>query len=176
MLTIAMEEAIVAITASAMKHVSMQMEHTVRDAVGYAVASPSVTEAEYLHIHQGFGYGGGYAAGGGYSAGGGYAAGGGYSAGGGYAAGGYAGGAGGYAGGGYAGGVTGSNGTLHGASSGYFAQGKEVSASQSVSRSESYASQSSSQSSSAASATTASATTASAKVAAAETKLVAAQT
>ncbi|KIM39483.1 hypothetical protein M413DRAFT_446981 [Hebeloma cylindrosporum] len=158
MLTIAMEEAIVAITASAMKHVSLQMEHTVRDAVGYAAASPSVTEAEYLHISQGF-YGGGAYGGGGYAAGGGYAvgggggygAGGGYVTGGGYTAGGYT--AGGYGGGAYAGGAKGTNGTLHvggggvGGGAAYSAESKSVSgsvsASQSVSRSESYSSETS---------------------------------
>ena len=144
MLTIAMEEAIVAITASAMKHVSLQMEHTVRDAVGYAAASPSVTEAEYLRIAQGFypegGYGGrGYEAGG--CATGEYGAGGGYTAGGGYQAGGYAGGA-------YAGGATGTNGTIQVGSGGGGAASAQstlvstgsVSASRSVSRSESYSS------------------------------------
>ena len=79
MLTIAMEEAIVVVTASAMKHVSLQMEHDVRDAVGYAAASPSMTEAEYLRIAKGLSYGayggGVYAVGGGYAAGGGYAGG-----------------------------------------------------------------------------------------------------
>ena len=79
MLTIAMESAIVAVTASAMKHISTQMSHTVQDAVGYAVASPSATESEFLHIGAaaglyGFGAAGGiaYGAGGGgaYSAGG----------------------------------------------------------------------------------------------------------
>ncbi|KJA23114.1 hypothetical protein HYPSUDRAFT_201666 [Hypholoma sublateritium FD-334 SS-4] len=63
MLTIAMESAIVAVTASAMKHISTQMEYTVQDAVGYAVASPSATESEFLHIGAaagmyGFGAGG----------------------------------------------------------------------------------------------------------------------
>ncbi|KAF8965025.1 hypothetical protein BDZ97DRAFT_810070 [Flammula alnicola] len=58
MLTIAMEEAIVAVTASAMKHIAVQMEHTVQDAVGYAVASPSATESEFLHIGGGAMYGG----------------------------------------------------------------------------------------------------------------------
>jgi hypothetical protein len=73
MLTIAMESAIIAITASAMKHVSTQMQHTVQDAVGYAVASPSATESEFLHIGAAAGFfGGAYGAGGGavYGAGG----------------------------------------------------------------------------------------------------------
>jgi hypothetical protein len=50
MITQAMETAIVEITASAMQHISMQMESTVRDTVGYAAASPSATESEFLHI------------------------------------------------------------------------------------------------------------------------------
>lgn len=74
MLTIAMESAIVAVTASAMKHISTQMEHTVQDAVGYAVASPSATESEFLHIGAAagmYGFGaGGVAYGSSYSAGG----------------------------------------------------------------------------------------------------------
>ncbi|KAF9485093.1 CNVH-domain-containing protein [Pholiota conissans] len=64
MLTIAMEEAIVAITASAMKHVSEQMTLTVEEAANYAVASPSATEAEFLRIGAAAGfYGGAYGAG-----------------------------------------------------------------------------------------------------------------
>ena len=80
-LTIAMEEAIKVITASAIEYVSLQMEHAVRDAVGYVNASQSLTGLGNLSIGpQGLSYGayGGYAAGGGYTAGGGYAAGGGY--------------------------------------------------------------------------------------------------
>jgi hypothetical protein len=46
----AMETAIVEITASAMKHVSILMEQSVQDAVGYASACASATEAEVLHI------------------------------------------------------------------------------------------------------------------------------
>ena len=144
MLTIAMEEAIVAITASAMKHVSLEMEHSVRDAVGYAAASPSVTEAEYLRIAaQGFYAGGGYA--GGYGAGGGYT-----SAGGGYTAGGYISGGGVSVGGTYVGGANGTNGIVQVGSGGggsLSAQNISVStgsfsASQSASRSESYSSES----------------------------------
>jgi hypothetical protein len=130
MLTIAMEEAIVAITASAMKHVTLEMEHSVRDAVGFAAASPSVTEAEYLRIaaqglYAGGGYkagyaGGGYVSGGGSGAAGGYVSGGGsgaaggytstgggYTAGGGYVSGGYVSGGGGSVGGAYVGGANG---------------------------------------------------------------------
>ncbi|KAF9475023.1 CNVH-domain-containing protein [Pholiota conissans] len=71
MLTIAMESAIVAITASAMKHVSQQMTLTVEEAANYAVASPSATEAEFLHIGAAAGFygGGGYRSGAAYSAG-----------------------------------------------------------------------------------------------------------
>ena len=125
MLTIAMESAIVAITESALKHVSLQMEHSVRDAVGFATASPSVTEAEYLRIAQGFSYGGGGYAVGGHASGGVYAAGGAHGAGGVYATGGHraggvyaadgtygAAGFGGLPAGGYEGGVTGTNGTI----------------------------------------------------------------
>jgi hypothetical protein len=55
MLTIAMEEAITVVTASAMKHISIQMEQTVLNAVGCATASPSATEAECLHTLKGWG-------------------------------------------------------------------------------------------------------------------------
>ncbi|KAF9552060.1 hypothetical protein CPC08DRAFT_308628, partial [Agrocybe pediades] len=79
MLTIAMESAITAITASAMQHVQAQMETLVMDVAGQATASASITGAESLHLFGQGGYGfGGYAAGG-YAAGG-YAAGG-YSSG-----------------------------------------------------------------------------------------------
>ena len=168
MLTIAMESAIVAITASALKHVSLEMEHSVRDAVGYAVASPSVTESEYLRIAQGFSYGGGGYAAGGYAAGGEYAAGGGYAAEGGYGRGIY----GGYAAAGQAGGANGTKGAIQvsgvGGGAAYSGQSTSVStgsvsAPQSVSRSQSYASETS---------TAASATTAQA----AETKVVSAHT
>jgi len=67
MITQAMEVAIVEITASAMQHIAMQMEHTVQDAVGYATASPAATESEFLRMG---GFPGGYAAGGAASAGG----------------------------------------------------------------------------------------------------------
>jgi hypothetical protein len=66
MLTISMEEAIVAITASAMKYISTQMEQTVLDIVGCAAASPSVIEAEFLHITKGWGGYGGSGYGGGF--------------------------------------------------------------------------------------------------------------
>jgi len=61
-LTIAMEAAIAVVTASAMRHVSEQLEFLVQDAVGYASASASITEAERLHIYGGSGsvYGNGY--------------------------------------------------------------------------------------------------------------------
>ncbi|KAF9554885.1 hypothetical protein CPC08DRAFT_712519 [Agrocybe pediades] len=86
MLTIAMESAITAITASAMKHVQSQMQTLVMDVAGQATASASITAAESLHLYGQGGYGfAGYAAAG-YAAGG-YAAGG-YAAGG-YDAGGY---------------------------------------------------------------------------------------
>ena len=49
-LTIAMEAAIIAITASAMKHVSVLLETICTDVVGHATACPSVTECECLHI------------------------------------------------------------------------------------------------------------------------------
>ena len=49
-LTIAMEAAIIAITSSAMKHVSTLLETICSDAVGHATACPSVTGAECLHI------------------------------------------------------------------------------------------------------------------------------
>ena len=136
MLTIAMESAIVAITASAMKHVSLQMEHTVHDVVGHATASPSATEADYLHLIHGFPYGGGvYAPGGGYGPGGGS----GYGPGEGVAV------------GGYAGGVYGIKGdAAYSAQSASVSTGS-ISTLQSLSRSESYASKTST----AASATTA---------------------
>uniref|UniRef100_A0A8H7XS83 Cyanovirin-N domain-containing protein n=1 Tax=Psilocybe cubensis TaxID=181762 RepID=A0A8H7XS83_PSICU len=51
MLTIAMETAITAITASAMKHVSAQMEALVSGVVGHASASASITAAESLHLY-----------------------------------------------------------------------------------------------------------------------------
>ncbi|KAH9481367.1 hypothetical protein JR316_0005892 [Psilocybe cubensis] len=51
MLTIAMESAISVITASAMKHVSAQMETLVSGAVGHASASASITAAESLHLY-----------------------------------------------------------------------------------------------------------------------------
>ena len=65
-LTIAMEAAIIAITASAMKHVTTLMETICTDVVGHASACASVTEAECLHIdkhhhhseHEGGAYGG----------------------------------------------------------------------------------------------------------------------
>ena len=159
MLTIAMEEAIVAITASAMKHVSLEMEHSVRDAVGYAAASPSVTEAEYLRIAaQGLYAGGGYKAGyagGGYLSGGGSGTGGGYTAGGGYASGGYVSGGGGSVSGVYVGGANGANGTVQVGSGGggsvsahnISASTGLYSASQSASRSESYSNESNTSSS-----------------------------
>ena len=142
MLTIAMQEAIVAITTSVMKHVSMEIERSVRDAVGHAGAGLSVTEAEYLHIAQGFYAGGGYG-------GRGYAAGG-YATGGGYGAGGYTAG-GGYQAGGYVGGANGTNGTVQvgtgggGAASAQstLVSSESVGASQSASRSESYSSETS---------------------------------
>ncbi|KAF5324384.1 hypothetical protein D9619_011376 [Psilocybe cf. subviscida] len=60
-ITTAMEVAIVEITASAMKHIALQMEHSVQDAVGYAAASPSATESEFLHMGAlGGMYGGGF--------------------------------------------------------------------------------------------------------------------
>jgi hypothetical protein len=170
MLTIAMDEAIVAITASAMKHISLEMEHSVRDAVGFAAASPSVTEAEYLRIaaqglYAGGGYkagyaGGGYVSGGGSGATGGYtSAGGGYAAGGGYVSGGYVSGGGGSVSGVYVGGANGANGTVQvggggggsvsaqnlSASTGSYSASQ--SASQSASRSESYSSESNASSS-----------------------------
>jgi hypothetical protein len=151
MLTIAMEEAIVAIsTASAMKHVSLEIEHSVCDAVGYAAASPSVTEAEYLRIiAQGLYAGGGYKvgyAGGRYVSGGGSGAGGGYtSAGGGYVSGGYVSGGGGSVSGAYVGGANGTVQVGGGGGGAVSAQNISVStgslsASQSASRSESYSS------------------------------------
>ncbi|KAF4614183.1 hypothetical protein D9613_007588 [Agrocybe pediades] len=60
MLTIAMESAITAITASAMKHVSAQMETLVMDVAGQASASASITGPEHLHIFNGAQYGYGY--------------------------------------------------------------------------------------------------------------------
>ncbi|KAF9565337.1 hypothetical protein CPC08DRAFT_704612 [Agrocybe pediades] len=75
MLTVAMESAITAVTASAMKHVQSQMQTLVMDVAGQATASASITAAESLHLYGQGGYGfAGYAAGG--YAGGGYAAGG----------------------------------------------------------------------------------------------------
>ncbi|KDR76229.1 hypothetical protein GALMADRAFT_467268 [Galerina marginata CBS 339.88] len=61
-LTIAMESAISIVTASAMRHVSEQMEILVQDVVGCASASASITEAERLHIYGRGGsiYGNGY--------------------------------------------------------------------------------------------------------------------
>ena len=52
-LTLAMEAAIIAVTASAMSHVSSQMETLVQDAVGYASASASITAAESLRLYGG---------------------------------------------------------------------------------------------------------------------------
>ena len=49
-LTIAMKAAIIAITASAMEHVSIQMEKLLEDAVGYASACLSITASECLHL------------------------------------------------------------------------------------------------------------------------------
>ncbi|KAF8968126.1 Cyanovirin-N [Flammula alnicola] len=49
-LTIAMEEAITVVTASAMRHIALQMEIMVQDITGCATARPSYTEAECLHV------------------------------------------------------------------------------------------------------------------------------
>jgi len=66
-LTLAMEAAIIAVTASAMSHVSSQVETLVQDTVGYASASASITAAETLHLYGGARWGAhGYAGGGGY--------------------------------------------------------------------------------------------------------------
>lgn len=53
-LTVAMEAAIKVITASAMKHVSLQIQTLVQDSVGCATAHPSATEGEYLHSLGGY--------------------------------------------------------------------------------------------------------------------------
>ena len=50
-LTIAMEAAIIAITTSAMEHVSIEIERLVQDAVGYASASALITAAKCLHLY-----------------------------------------------------------------------------------------------------------------------------